>query len=113
MKKRQWVIVVSDCLLTGMEAPICQPDALSREVCCLPGACIKDVTKRLLSLVQSRDYYPSLLLLFHVGSSDTGGSSLRSIMKDYRALGAVVRDTGVQVVFSSILPKGKGFERVS
>ena len=55
------------------------------------------------------DYYP--LLLFHVGTSDTARSSLRSI-KDYRALAVVVRDSGVQVVFSSVLPvKGKGFER--
>ena len=57
------------------------------------------------SLVQSADYY--LLLLFHMGS-------LRSIQKDHRALGAAVRDSGAQVVFSSILVvKGKGFERAS
>jgi len=34
-----------------MEAPICRPDTLSGEVCCLPGAHIRDVTKRLPSLV--------------------------------------------------------------
>ena len=50
--------------------------------------------------------------MFHVGTSDTARSSLRSIKKDYRALGAAVRDSGVQVFFSSIvLVKGKGFER--
>jgi len=73
------------------------------------GAHIGDVTKRLLSLVQSTDYY--LLLLFHVCTNDTARSSLRSIKKDY---GAAVRDSGTQVVFSSILPvKGKGLERAS
>ena len=73
---------------------------------------MRDVTKRLPSLVQSTDYYP--LLLFHVGTSDTARSSLRNIKKDYRALGAVVRDSGAQVVFSSVLlVKGKGFERAS
>ena len=83
----------------------------SLEACCLPGAHIRDVTERLLSLIQSPDYY--LLLLFHMGTGDTAGSSLRSIKKDYRALGAAVRDSGAQVVFSSILPvKGQGFERV-
>ena len=106
------MIAVGDSLLRGTEAPICRPDALSREVCCFPGARIRDVTERLPSLVQSTDYYP--LLLFHVGTSDTARSSLRTIKKDYRALGAAVRDSGVQVVFSSVLPvKGKGFERAS
>ena len=48
-KKRQWVIVVSDSLLRGTEAPICWPDALSREVCCLLGGsyrgCHQETTK--------------------------------------------------------------------
>lgn len=53
------------------------------------GACIRDVTGRLPSLVQFTNY---LLLVFHVATSDTARSSLRSIKKDYRALRAVVRD---------------------
>ncbi|XP_053909149.1 Golgi phosphoprotein 3-like [Cuculus canorus] len=44
-----------------MEAPICRPDPLSREVCCPPGARIRGVTKRPPSLVQPIDY--CLLLL--------------------------------------------------
>ena len=106
------MIVVGDSLLRGTEAPTCRPDALSREVCCLPGARIRDATERLLSLVQSAGCYP--LLLFYVSTSDTARSSLRSIKKDYRALGVVVRDSGAQAVFSSIVPvKGKEFERAS
>ena len=106
------MIVVGDSLLRGTEAPTCRPDALSREVCCLPGARIRDATERLLSLVQSAGCYP--LLLFYVSTSDTARSSLRSIKKDYRALGAVVGDAGAQAVFSSIVPvKGKEFERAS
>ena len=81
-------------------------------MCCLLGARIRDVTERLPSLIQSTDYYP--LLLFRVDTSDTVGSSLRSIKKDYRALGVAIRDSGAQVVFSSILPvKGKRSERAS
>ena len=78
----------------------------------MPGACIRDVTERLPSLVQSTGYCP--LLLFHVDTSDTARSRLRTNKKDYRALGAVVRDLGAQVAFPSILAvKGKGFERAS
>lgn len=51
-------------------------------------------------------------MLFRVGVSDSARSSLRSMKRDYRALGAAVRDSGVQVVFSSgLLVKGKGIER--
>lgn len=47
-----------------------------------------------------------------MGTSDTARSRQRSTKKDYKALGAVIRDLGVQVVFSLILPiKQKGFER--
>jgi len=49
-----------------------------------------------------------------VGTSDTASSSLRSIKKDHRALGAAVRNSGVQAVFSLVLlVKRTGFERAS
>ncbi|PKU38376.1 hypothetical protein llap_11321 [Limosa lapponica baueri] len=82
------------------------------ELLCLPGAHIRDVTKRLPSFVQSTDCY--LLLLFYMSTSNTAKSSLRIIKKDYRALEVAVKDSGAQIVFSSILPvKGKGFDRAS
>ena len=37
-KKQQRVVAIGGSLLCGMEAPICRPDPLFREVCCLPGA---------------------------------------------------------------------------
>jgi len=49
-----------------------------------------------------------------MSTNSAARSSMRSIKKDYRTLGAVVMDSGVQVVFSSILlVKGKGFEGAS
>lgn len=61
------------------------------------GAHVKDVTDRLADLILSTDNYP--LLLFHMGSSDTDRSRLKSIKKDYRALETAVQDSGVWVVF--------------
>ena len=111
-KKRRRVIAVGDSLPRHSQAPICRPDTLSREVCCLPGACIRDVTKKLPSLVQPTLYCPPLL--FHAGTRDTARSSLRSIKKDYRALEVAMRDSTERVVFSSVLQvNGKGFERES
>lgn len=36
--QKQHVVVVGDSLVHGTEASICQPDHLSRELCCLLGA---------------------------------------------------------------------------
>ncbi|KAK4815580.1 hypothetical protein QYF61_004097 [Mycteria americana] len=50
MRKRRRVIVVGDSLLRGTEGPICRTDPALREVCCLPGARVRDVTRVLPSL---------------------------------------------------------------
>ena len=70
-----------DSLLRGTETSICHPGPLSREVCCLPGAQIRDVTERLPDFVRPTDYY--LLLLFHVGTSDTAVSNMKDSKRDY------------------------------
>ncbi|KAK4825626.1 hypothetical protein QYF61_001306 [Mycteria americana] len=84
-RKRRQVIVVGDSLLRGNEGPICRTDPPLREVCCLPGARVKDITRILPSLVQTSDYYP--LLLFHVGGDEAATRSPRAIERDFRALG--------------------------
>ena len=43
------------------------------------------------------------MLLFHVGTSDTAVSNLKYIKSDYKELGAAVKNSEAQVVFSSIL----------
>ena len=50
-KKKRRVIVIGDSLLRGTEGPICRPDPSHREVCCLPGARVRDVAKKLPGLV--------------------------------------------------------------
>ncbi|KAK4823952.1 hypothetical protein QYF61_008338 [Mycteria americana] len=50
-RKRRRVIVVGDSLLRGTEGPICRTDPPLREVCCLPGARVKDVMRILPSLL--------------------------------------------------------------
>ena len=90
-----------ECLAKA-EGPLCRPNPLHREVCCLLGVRVKDVRKKLPSIVRPTDYYP--LLLFQVGSDDLGRTSLRTLKKDFRALGRQVKGSGAQVVFSSIPP---------
>jgi len=64
-EKNQWLVtVIDDSLLSGREAHVCTPDPLFREVCCLPGVQIREITRKLTSLVQTLDYYP--LLFFHM-----------------------------------------------
>ena len=98
----RWVTVVADSLLRGTESPICWTDPPLREVCCFPGARVKDITRKLPSLVRPSDYYP--LLLFRVGGDEVATRSPRAIKRDFRALGRLVRESGAQVIFSSILP---------
>ena len=101
-RKTRQVIVVGDSLLRGTEGPICRTDPPLWEACCLPGARVKDITRKLPSLVRPSDYYP--LLLFHVGGDEVAMRSPRAIKRDFRALGRLVRESGAQVIFSSILP---------
>ena len=67
-------IVVGDSLLRGMEGPICRPNPTCREVCCLPGAHIRDITRKVPGLVCSSDYCP--LLIVQVGSDEIAQGSL-------------------------------------
>jgi len=55
-KKKRRVIVIGDSLLRGTEGLICQPDSSHKEVCCLPGAWVREVVKKLPGLVQPSDY---------------------------------------------------------
>ncbi|GAB0181413.1 hypothetical protein GRJ2_000606600 [Grus japonensis] len=102
MRKKRRVIVVGDSRLRGTEGPMCQTDHLLREVCCLPGTWVKDITRKFPSLVQPSDYCP--LLLFHVSADEATMLSPRVIKRDFGALGQLVRESGAQVIFISLLP---------
>ncbi|KAG6930606.1 hypothetical protein G0U57_003277 [Chelydra serpentina] len=99
-KRRRRRVVVGDSLLRGTESSICRPDWENREVYCLPGARIHDVTERLPRLIKPSDRYPFLLL--HVGTNDTAKNDLERITADYMALGRRIKEFEAQVVFSSI-----------
>ncbi|GAB0205185.1 hypothetical protein GRJ2_002984100 [Grus japonensis] len=102
IKKKRRVIVVGDSLLKGTEGLICRADPPLREVCCFPGACVKDITRKLPSLVHPSDYYP--LLLLHVGGDEAETCTMKAIKRDIRLLGQSLKDSGAQVIFSSLLP---------
>lgn len=84
------------------------PDLSAREVCSLPRGlnqryCV-GTTEACLTL-----YYP--LLIFHGGTNDTTSRDSDSVKRGYRALGAVVKGLGSQMVFSVLLIKGKDLRR--
>jgi len=101
-QKKGKFMIVGDSVLQGTECPVCQADPPHRELCCLPGARVRDITRKLPRLVQPSDYYP--LLLFHVGGDEVAVRSPGVIKRDFRALGQLVRESGAPVIFSSLLP---------
>jgi len=50
-RRKRRVIVVGDSQLRGREGPICRADPPLREVCCLPGTRVKDISRKLPRLV--------------------------------------------------------------
>lgn len=104
VRQERRVVVVGDSLLRGTEGPICRPDPTRREVCCLPGAQVRDITRRLPRLVTSSDYYP--LLIVQAGSDAIKKCSLRAIKREFWDLGHFV-EGGPQIILSSIPISGK------
>ncbi|XP_059573298.1 uncharacterized protein LOC132244815 [Alligator mississippiensis] len=100
-KKRQ-VLIIGDSILRGLEGPICRPDPMTWEVCFMPGAWVRDITESIPAYIRPTDQYP--MVVIHVGMNDAARGNLNRIMKDFEALGAKLKEMGVQVVFSSLLP---------
>jgi len=69
-------------------------------VCCLPGARVRDISRKLPGLIHPSDYYP--LLIVQAGNDEVADRSLRAIKNDFRGLGRLVDNAGIQVVFAGI-----------
>lgn len=100
VKDKRRIIFIGVSLLSETEGLIWQPDPAHREVCCLPGTQVRDITRKLPSLVWPSDYY--LLLIFQVGHDEGVERILRAIKRNFRALGRLVYGVRAQVVCSSI-----------
>ena len=87
-------------LLRGTECPRCWPDPTRREVCCLRGAWVRNISRKLPGLIHPSDYYP--LLIVQAGSDEIAGRSLMVIKNDFSGLGRIVDNAGIQVVIAGI-----------
>ena len=59
---------------------------------------MRDVARNITRLVKLSNYYP--LLVFHIGNEEVGKR------RYFRALGRLLKGSGAQVVFSSVLSVG-------
>jgi len=84
-KKKRRVIVIGDSLLKGTEGPICRSEPSHREVCCLPGAWVRDVGRKLPGLVRPSGYYP--LLVMQVGGDEITETSSKAHQKGLQGTG--------------------------
>lgn len=96
-KKKRQIIVAGDFLLKARKGPKCQTDPLLSGICCLPGAPVKDITRKLPSHVQALRILATWVVMKvqHLVQVQS---------KDFRALGQLARESRAQVIFSSILP---------
>jgi len=65
---------------------------------------VREGARKITCLVKPSDYYP--LLVFPIGNEEVGKVSSQVIRRIFRALGRLLKGSGVQVVFSSVLPVG-------
>jgi len=93
-------MLIGNSLLGDSKTPICCPDNLSREVCCLLGSRVRDVKKTLPHLIKQDDYYQ--LTVIQVGSQDAATRKSKNI-RDFATLGKMLKGSRVQVVFSVFL----------
>ena len=98
VRKKRRAVVIGDSLLRGTEGLICLSDPSHREVCCLPGAQVRDVARNITVLDKPSDYYP--LLVFCIGNKEVGKRSPWAIKRDFRALGRLLKGLGARVLFS-------------
>ena len=69
-------------------------------MCCPLEARVRDDSRKLPSLTHPSDYY--ILLIVQAGNNEVAERSVRSIKRDFRALGQLVDGVGIQVIFSSV-----------
>lgn len=72
----------------------------SGQLCAIFTQEVRDVSRKLPSLIQLFDNYP--LLIVQASNSEAAERSLRSIKRDFRALGQLVDRVGIQFIFSSV-----------
>ena len=96
VRKKRGAVVIGDSFLRGTKGLICCSDQSHREVCCLPGAWVRDVARNITHLVKPSDYYP--LPVFHIGNKKVGKRSSWVIKRDLRALGRLLKGSGTGCV---------------
>lgn len=95
--KKRWVLVVDDSSLQGTE---CWAEPLHREAGCLSGAWVKDVTRKLPSLVQVTDH--KSLLLLHTGRDEPATLWIKGHQKGLRTMAEGIES--IRSSFSSLPP---------
>jgi len=90
-----------------MKSPIYQPDTTHRELCCLSGAWVRDVTKRFPSLVCPSDYYPLLIVQAGSGSYQEKLEGYQKRLQEPGAINGQCKNTGG--VFLYLFSGSKGY----
>ena len=89
--KKEWrVLEIGNFLVEGTEAPICHPDNLFREVCCLPGAHLETLGRLYHNSLNLKTTI--LLLTLRLGP---GMRKLKNVKKDFTSLEKMLKGSGM------------------
>lgn len=80
IKKKRKVIFMGDSLLRGIGDPTCSLDPIHREYCCLPGARVRDITRKVSSLLQHVTGC-HLLLVLHINGDEVATGQSRGTLR--------------------------------
>jgi len=86
------VLVTGDSVPGGTAAPICCPDNLSGELCCLLAAHVRDVKETPLHLIKQKDHHPLVIQVGPWEAATRKGQDIRKGLcipwKDAKGIGS-------------------------
>lgn len=100
---RRNAVVIGDSIIRGVDRVLCGQQNMSRRLCCLPGARVKDISAMLERNLQREGEDP--VVVVHVGTNDIGRTRKEDLLKEFEQLGNKLKSRTSRVLISGLLPE--------
>ena len=102
-KGSQEVLILGDSRVRYLDRTFCEADRGKRMTCCLPGAGVQDVVKRVRGVVKGTG--KEALVVVHVGVNDIGRVGSEELFIRYKDLLRELKESGRRCIVSGVLPR--------